>query len=193
MSILRNGLQVRAIIRCFDMTKNSNNVVLVGPMGSGKTTIGRRLAREMNREFLDTDYEIIDKTGVTIEHIFDIEGEKGFRRRESKILADLCNMSNVVLATGGGIVLKPENRVLLKKSGMVFYLSSSIEQLLRRTAKSKTRPLLEQSLDREKTIRDLVSDRDELYRDVASSVIDTTGKKLNEVVSIIKQEIESVA
>ena len=193
MSILRNGLQVRAIIRCFDMTKNSNNVVLVGPMGSGKTTIGRRLAREMNREFLDTDYEIIDKTGVTIEHIFDIEGEKGFRRRESKILADLCNMSNVVLATGGGIVLKPENRVLLKKSGMVFYLFSSIEQLLRRTAKSKTRPLLEQSLDREKTIRDLVSDRDELYRDVASSVIDTTGKKLNEVVSIIKQEIESVA
>ena len=193
MSILRNGLQVRAIIRCFDMTKNSNNVVLVGPMGSGKTTIGRRLAREMNREFLDTDYEIIDKTGVTIEHIFDIEGEKGFRRRESKILADLCNMSNVVLATGGGIVLKPENRVLLKKSGMVFYLLSSIEQLLKRTAKSKTRPLLEQSLDREKTIRDLVSDRDELYREVASSVIDTTGKKLNEVVSIIKQEIESVA
>ncbi len=193
MSILRNGLQVRAIIRCFDMTKNSNNVVLVGPMGSGKTTIGRRLAREMNREFLDTDYEIIDKTGVTIECIFDIEGEKGFRRRESKILADLCNMSDVVLATGGGIVLKPENRVLLKKSGLVFYLSSSIEQLLRRTAKSKTRPLLEQSLDREKTIRDLVSDRDKLYRDVASSVIDTTGKKLNEVVSIIKQEIESVA
>jgi len=175
------------------MTKNSNNVVLVGPMGSGKTTIGRRLAREMNREFLDTDYEIIDKTGVTIEHIFDIEGEKGFRRRESKILEDLCNMSNVVLATGGGIVLKPENRVLLKKSGMVFYLLSSIEQLLKRTAKSKTRPLLEQSLDREKTIRDLVSDRDELYREVASSVIDTTGKKLNEVVKIIKQEIESVA
>ena len=175
------------------MTKNSNNVVLVGPMGSGKTTVGRRLAGEMNREFFDTDYEIIDKTGVTIEHIFDIEGEKGFRRRESEILADLCNMSNVVLATGGGIVLKPENRVLLKKSGLVFYLSSSIEQLLRRTAKSKTRPLLEQSLDREKTIRDLVSDRDELYRDVASSVIDTTGKKLNEVVSIIKQEIESVA
>jgi len=102
-------------------------------------------------------------------------------------------MSNVVLATGGGIVLKPENRVLLKKLGLVFYLSSSIEQLLMRTAKSKTRPLLEQSLDREKTIRDLVSDRDELYRDVASSVIDTTGKKLNEVVSIIKQEIESVA
>ncbi len=193
MSILRNGLQVRAIIRCFDMTKNSNNVVLVGPMGSGKTTIGRRLAREMNREFLDTDYEIIDKTGVTIEHIFDIEGEEGFRRRESEMLKDLCNMNNVVLATGGGIVLKPENRVLLKKSGMVFYLSSSIEQLLKRTAKSKTRPLLEQSLDREKTIRDLVSDRDELYREVASSVIDTTGKKLNEVVSIIKQEIESVA
>ena len=193
MSILRNGVQVRTIIRCFDMSKNSNNVVLVGPMGSGKTTVGRRLASEMKRQFFDTDHEIIDKTGVTIECIFDIEGEKGFRRRESKMLEDLCNMNNVVLATGGGIVLKPENRVLLKKSGLVFYLSSSIEQLVRRTAKSKTRPLLEQSLDREKTIRDLVSDRDELYREVASSVIDTTGKKLYEVVKIIKQEIESVA
>ena len=175
------------------MEETSKNIVLVGPMGSGKTTVGRRLAHELNQDFFDTDHEIIDKTGVTIECIFDIEGEKGFRRRESEMLKDLCNMNNVVLATGGGIVLKPENRVLLKKSGMVFYLFSSIEQLLRRTAKSKTRPLLEQSLDREKTIRDLVSDRDELYRDVASSVVDTTGKKLNEVVKIIKQEIESVA
>ena len=192
MPILRNELHAGAIARYFDMTKNSNNVVLVGPMGSGKTTVGRRLASEMNREFIDTDHELINKTGVTIEHIFDIEGEKGFRLRESKMLEDLCSMSNVVLATGGGIVLKPENRVLLKKSGLVFYLSSSIEQLLRRTAKSKTRPLLEQSLNREKTIRDLVSDRDELYREVASSVVDTTGKQLNEVVGIIKQEIESV-
>ncbi len=192
MPILRNELQVGAIVDYFDMTENSINVVLVGPMGSGKTTVGRRLARELNRDFFDTDHEIIDRTGVTIEHIFDIEGEKGFRRRESKMLEDLCNMNNVVLATGGGIVLKPENRVLLKKTGLVFYLSSSIEQLLNRTEKSKTRPLLEQSLDREKTIRDLVSDRDELYREVASSVVDTTGKQLNEVVDIIKGEVESV-
>ena len=193
MPILRNELQVGAIVDYFDMTENSINVVLVGPMGSGKTTVGRRLARELNRDFFDTDHEIIDRTGVTIECIFDIEGEKGFRRRESKMLEDLCNMNNVVLATGGGIVLKPENRVLLKKTGLVFYLSSSIEQLLNRTEKSKTRPLLEQSLDREKTIRDLVSDRDELYREVASSVVDTTGKRLNEVVDIIKGEVESVA
>ncbi len=193
MSLLRNKLQVGVIVRYLDMANNSNNVVLVGPMGSGKTTVGRRLASEMKRQFFDTDHEIIDKTGVTIECIFDIEGEKGFRRRESKMLEDLCNMNNVVLATGGGIVLKPENRVLLKKSGLVFYLSSSIEQLVRRTAKSKTRPLLEQSLDREKTIRELVSDRDDLYREVASSVVDTTGKRLYEVVKIIKQEIESVA
>jgi len=193
LSLLRNKLQVGVIVRYLDMANNSNNVVLVGPMGSGKTTVGRRLASEMKRQFFDTDHEIIDKTGVTIECIFDIEGEKGFRRRESKMLEDLCNMNNVVLATGGGIVLKPENRVLLKKSGLVFYLSSSIEQLVRRTAKSKTRPLLEQSLDREKTIRELVSDRDDLYREVASSVVDTTGKRLYEVVKIIKQEIESVA
>ncbi len=173
------------------MDNSSNNVILVGPMGSGKTTVGRRLASELDRDFFDTDHEIINKTGVTIECIFDIEGEKGFRDRESKILENLCSMNNVVLATGGGIVLRCENRILLKKFGMVFYLSSSIEQLLRRTAKSKTRPLLEQSQNREKTIRDMLRNRDELYRNVASNIIDTTGKQLHEIVGTIKHEVEN--
>ena len=170
----------------------SKNIVLVGPMGSGKTTIGRRLAQELNRDFFDTDHEIIDKTGVTIDHIFDIEGEEGFRERESEILKNLCQMSNIILATGGGIVVLPKNRKILKNVGLVVYLSSSIDQLLRRTAKSKIRPLLENSTDREKTITELVEARDVYYREVASFVVDTTGKKLREVTNIIIRETENV-
>ena len=174
------------------METTSKNIVLVGPMGSGKTTVGRRLAHELNQDFYDTDHEIIDKTGVTIDHIFDIEGEDGFRERESKILENLCQMSNIILATGGGIVILPKNREILKNAGLVVYLSSSMEQLLRRTAKSTTRPLLENSVDRKKTITELVEARDVYYREVASIVLDTTGKKLHEVVNIIIRETENV-
>ena len=161
-------------------------------MGSGKTTVGHRLANELNRDFFDTDDEIIVKTGVTIDHIFDIEGEDGFRERESKILENLCRMSNIILATGGGIVILTKNREILKNNGLVVYLYSSVDQLLRRTAKSKTRPLLENSTDRRKTITDLLEVRDEYYREVASVVIDTTGKDLYEVVNLIKRETENV-
>ena len=174
------------------METTLKNIVLVGPMGSGKTTVGRRLAHELNQDFFDTDHEIIDKTGVTIDHIFDIEGEEGFRERESKILENLCQMSNIILATGGGIVILPKNRKILKNAGLVVYLTSSVDQLLRRTAKSKTRPLLENSIDRRKTIIKLVETRDIYYREVASVVVDTTGKKLHEVINIIKQEAKNV-
>ena len=174
------------------MESTLKNIVLVGPMGSGKTTVGRRLAHELNQDFFDTDHEIIDKTGVTIDHIFDIEGEEGFRERESKILENLCQMSNIILATGGGIVILPKNRKILKNVGLVVYLSSSIDQLLRRTAKSKTRPLLENSTDRKKTITELVEARDVYYREVASFIVDTTGKKLHEVINIIIRETENV-
>jgi len=174
------------------MATTSKNIVLIGPMGSGKTTIGRRLAHELNRDFFDTDHEIIDKTGVTIDHIFDIEGEEGFRERESKILENFCQMSNIILATGGGIVILPKNRKILQNVGLVVYLTSSVDQLLRRTAKSKSRPLLENSTDRRKTITEIVDTRDKYYREVASVVIDTTGKNLHEVIKIIKREAENV-
>ena len=174
------------------METTPKNIVLVGPMGSGKTTVGRRLAYVLNLDFFDTDHEIISKTGVTIDHIFDIEGEEGFRKRESKILENLCQMSNIILATGGGIVILPKNREILKNAGMVVYLFSTVDQLLRRTAKSKTRPLLENSTDRRKTITELVEARDVYYREVASVVINTTGKKLHEVINIIKRETENV-
>jgi len=171
------------------MELNSKNIVLVGPMGCGKTTVGRQLANKLNQDFFDTDHEIINKTGVSIDHIFDIEGEEGFRQRESQILESLCDMNNIVLATGGGVILLPKNREVLRSAGVVVYLSSSVEQLLRRTAKSKTRPLLENSLDRKKTIIEIVNARDKYYKEVATFVIDTTGKKLNEVVNIIMSDL----
>ena len=169
------------------MAKMLENIVLVGPMGSGKTTVGRRLADELGCDFFDSDHEIIDKTGVSIEHIFDIEGEKGFRNRETQMLSELSQKTDVVIATGGGIVLRSENRALLQQSGIVVYLASSIEQLLQRTSKSKNRPILEKSLDREKTIRDILSAREAYYREVSDLEVDTTGKQLYEVIKVIKQ------
>ncbi|HIG88782.1 shikimate kinase [Candidatus Thioglobus sp.] len=170
------------------MNKRSTNVVLVGPMGSGKTSVGRRLACVLKRDFFDSDFEIVSRTGVAIDHIFDVEGEEGFRKRETQMLTDLCKIPNVVIATGGGIVVKSENRDLLKDS-FVVYLSSTVEQLVKRTARSKVRPLLEQSNNREKTIRDLVDKREPLYKEVANVIIDTSGKKLYAIISEIKKVI----
>ena len=161
------------------------NIILVGPMGSGKTTVGRKLSESLNINFFDSDSEIIDNTGVSIDHIFDVEGEKGFRARESEALKKLCIMPNIVLATGGGSVIFEENRELMKQAGFVVYLSSSVDQILRRTAKSKTRPLLEKSNNRRKTITDIVDSRDILYKDVANLIVNTNGKKLKEVVAEI--------
>lgn len=170
------------------MNKRSANIVLVGPPGSGKTSVGRRLACVLKHDFFDSDFEIVSRTGVAIDYIFDVEGEEGFRKRETQMLAYLCKIPNVVIATGGGIVIKSENRELLKNS-FVVYLSSTIKQLVKRTARSKSRPLLEQSSNREKTIRDLVNTRDPLYREVANAVIDTTGKKLYAIISEIKKVV----
>jgi shikimate kinase len=171
------------------MKKQSINIILVGPMGSGKTSVGRRLACVLKRDFFDSDFEIVARTGVSIEHIFDVESEEGFRKRETAVLKDLCDISNIVIATGGGIVIKPENRELLKRNSFVVYLASSVEQLIIRTAKSKSRPLLEKSTNREKTIRELIQQREPLYQEVADVVIDTTGKKLYAIINNIKKAI----
>ena len=161
------------------------NIILVGPMGSGKTTIGKRLSESLGLKFFDSDIEIINNTGVSIDHIFDVEGEKGFRLRESEILKKLCSVPHIVIATGGGAVLLEANRELIKSSGQVVYLLSSVDQILRRTSKSKTRPLLEKSNNRRKTIMDIVAARDSLYREVASLIIDTDRKNLKDVIDEI--------
>ena len=165
------------------------HIFLIGPMGAGKSTIGRQLADFLCRPFIDVDNEIETMTGADIQWIFDMEGEEGFRKRETKMLQDLCEISNIVIATGGGIIIKEENRALLKRDSFVVYLSSSIEQLVKRTANSKARPLLEQSNNREKTIRDLVAAREGFYQEVADVVIDTTGKKLYVIINEIKKSI----
>ena len=152
--------------------KSQNNVFLVGPMGVGKTTIGKVLAEYLELEFFDSDREIESSTGADIPWIFDVEGESGFRAREVKMINVLTSKSDIVLATGGGAVLDKVNRMHLVNRGAVVYLCASIEQQIERTNRDKNRPLLQTS-DPEQKIRELMKLRDPLYREVADIVIDT--------------------
>ncbi|MEQ8262313.1 shikimate kinase AroK [Pseudohaliea sp.] len=147
-------------------------VFLVGPMGAGKTTIGRQLARSLGLGFADTDAEIEARTGADIPWIFDVEGEAGFRDREEAVIAEMTTWDDTVLATGGGAVLRPANRQVLSERGFVIYLCTTLEEQLRRTRKDRNRPLL-QTADPEGTLRRLFAERDPLYRSVADLVIDT--------------------
>ena len=149
-----------------------NNVYLVGPMGAGKSTIGRLLAAELRLDFKDTDKEIEERSGVDIPWIFDMEGEEGFRKRETVVLEELTSQNDVLLATGGGIVMKDENRRLLTTGGRVVYLYTSIDEQVRRTDKDKNRPLL-QTEDPRSVLEALMEKRDPLYREVADIVFDT--------------------
>ncbi len=142
------------------------NIFLVGPMGVGKTTIGKALARSLKLRFLDSDHEIEHRAGADIAWIFDVEGEAGFRDRETQVLNDLTNLSGVLVSTGGGAVLRECNRHMLKERGTVIFLDTSIELQLKRTANDKKRPLL-QSGDREVTLRNMKQQRQLLYLDVA--------------------------
>lgn len=162
----------------------TSSVFLVGPMGAGKTTIGRQLARELGYEFIDSDHEIEVRTGATIPLIFDVEGEEGFRRRESAAIDDLTRRSGIVLATGGGAVLREENRRCLRERGAVVYLYASLDTLFARTAKDRNRPLL-QTEDPRARLAELMAQRDPLYRDVATWVVDTGAKTVRETVKVI--------
>jgi len=145
-------------------------------MGAGKTTVGRVLARLQKKNFIDLDSEIERRCGADISWIFDVEGESGFRDRESAVLSELCRRSDLVLATGGGAVLRPENRTLLATSGYVIYLSVSADELYERTRNDSNRPLL-QVKNRREVIENLLSEREPLYREVADLVY--TGKHQN--------------
>ncbi|MBC7185173.1 MAG: shikimate kinase AroK [Marinobacter sp.] len=150
-------------------------VVLVGPMGAGKSTIGRMLAKELGYRFLDSDRIIEERCGANIPWIFDVEGEDGFRQRETAMLDELSSEVNTVLATGGGAVMRPENHSLLKKDATVVYLKTSIEQQVERTRKDRNRPLL-QNDDPEAVLRKLFSIRDPLYSDLADIIMYTDRK-----------------
>ena len=148
------------------------NIYLVGPMGAGKTTVGRHLAELLGREFLDSDHEIERKTGATIPWIFEKEGENGFRNRETMVINELTARSQLVLATGGGVVTQAANREFLKQRGIVVYLYTPVEIQLQRTYRDKNRPLL-QVENPEQKLRDLLAIRDPLYREIAHYIIET--------------------
>ena len=141
-------------------------------MGAGKTTIGRQIASELSLEFFDSDHEIENRTGVTITHIFDIEGENGFRKRETAMLDELTDKKGIVLATGGGAILRAENRQFLMSRGTTIYLYANIDTLLERTSKDRNRPLL-QTEDPKAKLEELLETRDPLYRETADIIIDT--------------------
>ncbi len=150
-------------------------VVLVGPMGAGKSTIGRMLARELGYRFTDSDRIIEERCGANIPWIFDVEGEEGFRQRETAILSELAGQPQTVLATGGGAVMREENHSHLKRDSLVVYLKTSIEQQIERTRKDKNRPLL-QNDDRQAVLRRLFALRDPLYTKLADIVMFTDKK-----------------
>jgi len=167
----------------------SGNIFLVGPMGAGKSTIGRQLAKALRKKFYDSDKEVEKRTGVSISWIFEMEGEAGFRERESKAIEDLTAFDNVVIATGGGAVLFEENRKYLRARGHVIYLSASAEQLYRRTAKDKKRPLL-QTGDRRQQIEALMAQRDPLYREVADIILKTGEQSIQHTVNDVIKKLK---
>ena len=168
--------------------KMPGSLFLTGPMGAGKSTIGRQLSKQLKMAFHDSDHEIEQRTGVDIPLIFELEGEAGFRRRETAVIDELTRLPDIILATGGGAILDPVNRQNLGSRGRVIYLHASVDQQLKRTGKDRNRPLL-QTADPRATLEELMAVRDPLYREIADLVIDTDGKRVRDVVRQIIQQL----
>lgn len=166
----------------------SGNLILVGMMGSGKTTMGRALAKHLDKMFVDSDEEIQKRTGVTIPHIFDVEGEQGFRQRETAALGELVERDNLVLATGGGAVLAEQNRGMLQQNGVVIYLKAGVHDLWMRTRNDRNRPLL-QTGDPYAKLTELYSQRDPLYLQVADIVVNTGKQSVHALMLQLVEEI----
>lgn len=170
-------------------TEPRGNVYLIGPMGSGKTTVGQRVAQLLGLEFLDCDHELESRTGASVALIFDVEGEAGFRERETRVLEELTARRGVLLATGGGVVLSPRNRELLRHSGLVVYLSTSVGQQVKRLRRDRSRPLIQTS-DRRERLKRLAEERNPLYEELADIDFpsrersqDISAQKLAELIS----------
>jgi len=168
----------------------SKNIFLIGPMGAGKTTIGRQLAKKLSSQFYDSDYEIEQRTGADIPLIFELEGEEGFRKRETQVLAELVLLNNIILSTGGGSVLSPVNRKALEDNGTIIYLKSTAEKLFKRTAEDKRRPLL-QAEDRLGQIKKILSEREPYYLSMADEIIDTHDLGIKQIINKILKLIET--
>ena len=165
----------------------SENIILVGPMGVGKTTIGSHLARRLKYDFVDSDTEIEKRTGASISLIFDIEGEQGFRKREAQMIGELTQRRHIVLSTGGGSVLDETSRQNLRSRGYVVYLKASVDILYERLKKSRNRPLMETE-DKQKVIEELMAEREPLYLAVADVTIATDGRSAQDVAREIFQQ-----
>jgi len=164
------------------------NIILVGLMGAGKTSVGRLLAKRFNKAFYDCDQEIERRTGVKIPVIFDIEGEQGFRARETAVLRELTALHDIVLATGGGAVLSEENRRVMAQSGTVIYLRARLEDLWQRTRHDRNRPLL-QTADPRARLEELFAQRDPIYREVATLTVDTGNQNLRSLAQKLEQHL----
>ncbi len=161
---------------------------LIGPMGAGKSAVGRQLAKMLHLSFVDSDDEIESRTGVDIPFIFEKEGEEGFRKREVKVIDDLSAMDGIVLATGGGAVVDPQNRSHLGARGFVVYLFTTVDQQVARTQKGRERPMLAKG-DSRAILEDLMVFRDPLYREIADLTVETDGRKVNAVASEILERL----
>jgi len=168
------------------------NIFLVGLMGAGKTTIGRALARKLNKRFIDSDHEIEARTGVSIPVIFEIEGEASFRQREAEVIRELTAQQGIVLATGGGAILRPENRACLKNGGTVIYLHASVDSILQRTSRDKSRPLLQTANPRAR-LEQLAREREPYYREIADLVVETGRPNVQSLVHTILVRLEAAA
>ena len=164
------------------------NIYLVGPMGTGKTAVGKQLARLLGEPFIDSDAEIEQHAGVDIPYIFEREGEAGFRQREREVLAELCQRQGIVLATGGGAVLAPENRRVLHDTGVVVYLETSLAQQLQRVGKGRGRPMLKGG-DLPRRLAQLREQREPLYREIADVTLSTDNRRVSRVAEMILMEL----
>jgi shikimate kinase len=169
--------------------RHPQNLFLVGPMGAGKSAVGRQLARLLHMAFVDSDDEIEARTGVDIAFIFEKEGEEGFRKREAKVIDDLSSRDGIVLATGGGAVIDPQNRNFLGARGFVVYLFTSVDQQVARTQKGRERPMLANGDSRE-ILEELMAVRDPMYREIADLTVQTDGRKVKAVANEIVENLE---
>lgn len=170
------------------LTEPDASIFLVGPMGSGKTAVGKQLARRLGYRFVDSDVEIERRTGVDIPYIFEREGEAGFRARERDVLDELTRLPGIVLATGGGAVLAAENRERLASRGAVVYLETSVDQQLLRTRRSRNRPLLD-TADPRARLEELMGTREPLYREVATITVRTDRRKVGSVAAEVARRL----
>jgi shikimate kinase len=170
------------------VVKSKDNIFFVGLMGAGKTTIGKILAKHLGKIFYDTDHEIEKRTGVKIATIFELEGEDGFRKRETAIIQELSQLNNIIMATGGGAILAVDNRELLKSNGTVIYLRANVNELWHRMRNDKHRPLL-QNVDIRAKLEQLYAERNPLYTETAALIFDTGNQPVASIISQIEKSL----